>query len=208
MGARPVPPALPAPPAGPDGRVRYFAYGSNLHRPQMAALAPSAVVETPARLTGWELFVTNDGVLSIRPAAAADPTAEVLGLVWRCTPADLATLDRFEAVDEGLYVRTLVTVTVTDTAEPAGPTGAVGPAGPADATGGFEAVVYTAVSGREGRPRPGYLELSVLPPMRELGFPAGYVGQVESWLVAGTAGPAWLATPEPGAVFTTPPDQA
>jgi hypothetical protein len=69
-----------------------------------------------------------------------------------------------------------------------------------------DALVYTAVSTGEGLPRPGYLETSVLPPMRDLGFPADYVGRVEGWLSAGTAGPVWHATPEQGAVFTTPPD--
>lgn len=165
-------------------RHRYFAYGSNLHRPQMAALAPSAVVVGPARLAGWELFVTGHGVLSIRPAirpAGAD--CAVLGLVWACSAADLAVLDRFEAVDEGLYERIDVDL------DRHGP-----------------AVAYRATSAAEGRPRPGYLETSVLPPMRELGFPAPYVARVEGWLAAGTAGRPWVATPAPGQVFTTPAD--
>lgn len=168
------------------GRHRYFAYGSNLHRPQMAALAPSAVVLGPARLVGWELFVTGYGVLSIRPAGlgagAAGPGvgAEVLGLVWACTYADLAVLDRFEAVDEGLYQRIEIDVD-----------------GPA--------VAYRATSEAEGPPRPGYLETSVLPPMRELGFPEAYVARVAGWLAAGTAGPPWVATPSPGEMFTAPP---
>jgi gamma-glutamylcyclotransferase (GGCT)/AIG2-like uncharacterized protein YtfP len=170
-------------------RHRYFAYGSNLHRPQMAALAPTATVVGPARLAGWELFVTEHGVLSIRPAA--DGQVDVLGLVWACSDADLAVLDRFEAVDEGLYRRIEVDVIVE-------PESALGPIGPA--------VAYRAIGDAEGRPRPGYLEASVLPPMRELGFPPPYVARVESWLAAGTAGPRWVATPAPGEVFTTPAD--
>ncbi len=172
-------------------RFRYFAYGSNLHRPQMAALAPSAVVVGPARLPGWELFVTGHGVLSIRPIHSIHPArpgegAGVLGLVWACTEGDLAVLDRFEAVDEGLYERIEIDVDG-------------GPGGPA--------VAYRAVSATEGRPRPGYLETSVLPPMRELGFPPDYVARVAGWLAAGTAGPAWMATPIPGGVFTAQPGQ-
>jgi hypothetical protein len=129
---------------------------------------------------GWELFVTSYGVLSIRPAGSDDA---VLGLVWTCTVADLAALDRFEAVDEGLYERIEVDVD-----------------GPA--------VAYRALAPTEGRPRPGYLETSVLPPMRDLGFPRSYLAQVEAWLAAGTAGPAWGAIPEPGAVFTAPPPRS
>ncbi len=168
------------------GRHRYFAYGSNLHRPQMAALAPSAVVLGPARLAGWELFVTGHGVLSIRPIRPVGParapgSAEVLGLVWACTATDLAVLDRFEAVDEGLYERIEIDVD-----------------GPA--------VAYRATSEAEGPPRPGYLETSVLPPMRELGFPGSYLARVEGWLAAGTAGPPWVATPSPGEVFTITAD--
>jgi len=167
-------------------RHRYFAYGSNLHRPQMSALAPSAVELGPARLAGWELFVTGHGVLSIRPA---DPSgadrAEVLGLVWDCTAADLAVLDHFEAVGEGLYERIEVAL-----------------------DGHGAAVAYRATSATEGRPRPGYLEASVLPAMRELGFPHAYVTRLEGWLAAGTAGPAWVATPGPGQVFTARADGA
>ena len=162
---------------------RYFAYGSNLHRPQMAALTPSAVAVGPARLVGWELFVTGHGVLSIRPGR---PNDEVLGLVWACTEADLAVLDRFEAVHEGLYERIEVGIDGPDSSE-------------------GRAVAYRARSAQEGRPRPGYLEASVLPPMRELGFPEPYVARVEGWLEAGTAGPAWVATPAPGQVFTARP---
>lgn len=161
-----------------DDRHRYFAYGSNLHRPQMAALAPSAVILGPARLIGWELFVTGHGVLSIRPTG---PGHEVLGLVWDCSAADLAVLDRFEAVDEGLYERIEVQLEEH---------GAV--------------VAYRAAAAVDGRPRPGYLEASVLPPMRELGFPGPYVARVEGWLAAGTDGPPWVATPAPGEVFTAP----
>lgn len=165
-------------------RHRYFAYGSNLHRPQMAALAPSAVELAPARLAGWELFVTGHGALSIRPADPIDADrAEVLGLVWDCTAADLAVLDRFEAVDEGLYERIEV-----------------------DLDGHGPAVAYRATSTVEGRPRPGYLEASVLPAMRELGFPHSYVTRLEGWLASGTAGPAWVAAPAPGQVFTAPAD--
>ena len=160
--------------SGPDHHHRYFAYGSNLHGPHMAALAPAATTLGRARLVGWELFVTSYGVLSIRRGG---PDDAVLGLVWACSAADLAALDRFEAVDEGLYERIEVDLD-----------------GPA--------VAYRALAPAEGRPRPGYLEASVLPPMRELSFPPQYVARVEGWLAEGTAGPAWVATPAPGQAFT------
>ncbi len=103
----------------------------------------------------------------------------MLGLVWACREADLDALDQFEAVDEGLYERIEVSL-----------------------DGDGPAVAYRALSPAEGPPRPGYLEASVLPPMRALGFPPPYVARVEGWLAAGTAGPAWVATPAPGGVFT------
>jgi hypothetical protein len=168
------------------GRCRYFAYGSNLHRAQMASLAPSAEPVGLARLPGWELFVNDHGVLSIRTSSPGSG-AEVLGLVWSCTVGDLAVLDRFEAVDEGLYVRDRVTV--------AGFGSGSGAGGPAQA--------YWSVSKADGRPRPGYLEASVLPPMRSLGLPGPYVDRVEAWLAAGPAGPRWRPVPEPGTVFTS-----
>jgi gamma-glutamylcyclotransferase (GGCT)/AIG2-like uncharacterized protein YtfP len=141
----------------------------------MASLAPAATVEGRAEVAGWELFVNIHGVLSIRPGR---PEHRVLGLVWRCSEAELDAIDRFEAVDVGLYQRGRLEVV--------GPRGQVWPT-----------FVYRSTSTSVGRPRPGYLEQSVLPPMRELGFPRPYVSAVEDWLAAGTAGPPWAAVVEP-----------
>lgn len=157
----------------------YFAYGSNLYTPQMAALAPGAVALGPAQINAWELFINEHGVLSIRHS----PGSTVHGLLWSCDVSDLEALDRFEAVGEGLYVREEVSLE----------------AGAIDT-----AFVYRSVSPRSGLPRPGYLEIAVLPPMRPLGFPPSYIAGVESLLKAGTSGEPWPEIPAAGATFTSP----
>jgi gamma-glutamylcyclotransferase (GGCT)/AIG2-like uncharacterized protein YtfP len=155
----------------------YFAYGSNLFAPQMAALAPCARAVGPTTISDWELSINEHGVLSIRQS----PGGVVHGLLWSCTASDLAALDRFEAVDEGLYVRE-VTIVAAHTTE--------------------TAFVYRSVSTRTGLPRPGYLEIAVLPPMRSLAFPRAYIASVEALLEAGTAGEQWPEIPPEGGVFT------
>jgi hypothetical protein len=174
----------------------YFAYGSNLFARQMAALAPGAAPMGFARLQGWELFVTEHGVLSIRRR----PGPSVLGLLWACSSADLDALDRFEAVDEELYVRELLPVlrcerpTIGGFDEPVDATVTAGDA--------VQVHVYRSVSDRPGRPRPGYLEIAVIAPMRALGFADAYIESVESFLTAGTSGAPWVAVPGPGSAFT------
>lgn len=162
----------------------YFAYGSNLFVPQMASLAPDAVPVGLARLEGHELFLNVHGVLSVR--SNVDTT--VLGLLWSCTDADLKSLDRFEAVDAGLYVREVFSVET------------IGELSDHETVDSF---VYRSVSTQTGKPRPGYLEIAVLSAMRTLGFPPAYVALVEGFLNNGTAGDPWQSVPASDAVFTT-----
>lgn len=76
----------------------YFAYGSNLDQDQMARRCPGAYLLGPAILPGHRLtfggFSRRWGgaVASIAP----DRRFHVPGLVYGCSPADIARLDDFE----------------------------------------------------------------------------------------------------------------
>lgn len=81
-----------------DGRERYFAYGSNLSRAQMAERCPGAVALGVALLPGHRLAFTRYS--SRRGGGVADAVAEpgsaVWGLLYAVTPMHLAALDHCE----------------------------------------------------------------------------------------------------------------
>ena len=91
----------------------YFAFGSNLEIDQMRERCPGCEPVGPALLRGRELgfaYLSQN----FPPGGAADVVevdgAEVWGALYRLTPADLESLDRFEHVGNGGYRRIEVEV--------------------------------------------------------------------------------------------------
>ena len=90
----------------------YFAYGSNMDPQQMAVRCPGSRALGAARLAGWRLTFTRDspawggGVGHIELA----PGDEVWGVLWDLTEEHLASLDEYEGIAAGAYVRDRVTV--------------------------------------------------------------------------------------------------
>jgi len=88
-------------PARDSAGLRYFAYGSNLRRAQMARLCPDHEFLGPARLAGYRLVCAwpdeewQGGVADVQP----DPESEVWGALYRISAADLARLDAYEVYD-------------------------------------------------------------------------------------------------------------
>ncbi len=134
--------------------MRYFAYGANLDRAHMAECCPGAVPRGPAVLPGYRLRIARAGYATVEP----EEGARVLGFLWELGPADLAALDRFESVGEGLYYRDQAGIT--------------GPRGDPET-----AMLYRASDPAPGIPNPGYLE-RVIALGRELGFPESYLGEL------------------------------
>ena len=128
----------------------YFAYGSNMSRAMMRPRCPAAREIGVARLDGWRFMIMREGYASIVPA----PAGAVHGLLWRLTPRDIAALNAYERLDQGLYRAAKVTVRC--------------------GARRIAALVYVGASRAPGVPRPGYLEL-VLASAREVGLPAAYV---------------------------------
>lgn len=81
-----------------DEPIRYFAYGSNLSRAQMADRCPTARLLGPAVLADHRLAFTHrserwrGGVADV----VADPGGRVWGLVYELRPDDLTALDAYE----------------------------------------------------------------------------------------------------------------
>lgn len=87
----------------------YFAYGSNM---QSATLRGRRGIEyrraLPGRVSGWRLVLDKPPLFPVGGAYAnivADPTAEVLGVLYEIAAADLEHIDLSEAVPLGNYRR-------------------------------------------------------------------------------------------------------
>jgi len=138
----------------------YFAYGSNLHWPQMRRRCPSSRVVGRATLADHRLGfpVTSHGdwaggVAGVHPA----PGDAVEGVVYDVSGEDLLELDRYEAVAVGLYRRVTVKVALAD-------------------GGSAEVLTYHANGDDPAAHRPSrrYLD-TIITGARHHGLPASYV---------------------------------
>ncbi len=137
----------------------HFAYGSNMDRAVMRRHAPSAAPIGVASLANHRFVITADGYASVEPARAAT----VYGVLWRLTPRDRITLDRWESMASGQYRAEMLQVQVAGGRRPG--------------------LVYIARPRRMGPPRAGYMEL-VLAAARAWDLPPGYIASLQHWLPA------------------------
>ncbi len=79
----------------------YFAYGSNMSAEAMARRCPRSKALGLARLERHRLAVMNEGWLT----AARDPRSAVHGVLWDVALSDVAALDRYEGLPQGLYAK-------------------------------------------------------------------------------------------------------
>ncbi|MDB5512730.1 MAG: hypothetical protein JWR08_2213 [Enterovirga sp.] len=133
----------------------YFAYGSNMDRAQMALRCPASTARGPARLARHRLVIMREGYASV----VRDPRREVHGILWDLALADMPSLDRYEGVAGGLYVKAQLPV--------------LAEAGPR------RALVYLGRDAGPGLPRPGYLD-AVLAAARAAGLPPSYLREIEA----------------------------
>jgi gamma-glutamyl AIG2-like cyclotransferase len=80
-----------------------FAYGANMDVAAMALRCPRSKPLGPARLMRHRLTAMREGWLNV----TRDARASVYGILWDVALADVAALDRFEGLREGLYVKAL-----------------------------------------------------------------------------------------------------
>ncbi len=137
----------------------HFAYGSNMDRAIMRRHAPSAEPIGVAWLAHHRFVITADGYASVESARAQN----VHGVLWRLTPRDRVTLDRWESVASGQYRAEMLQVQSAGRRRPA--------------------LVYVARPRRAGHPKAGYMEL-VLAAAEAWNLPAGYIASLQDWLPA------------------------
>ena len=124
-----------------------FAYGANMDVAAMALRCPRSKPVGPARLMRHRLVAMREGWLNVM----RDTRATVHGILWDVALADVAALDRFEGVREGLYVKISQSVVA--------------------ATGPKRALVYVGANAVPGRVRADYLA-AVIAAAREWRLPA------------------------------------
>jgi hypothetical protein len=100
----------------------------------------------------------EQGYASVR----RDPASVVHGLLWDVSLADLRTLDAFEELSRGLYVKAQQSVIPADGAAK-------------------RALIYIGASTVNGRAQPGYME-RVLDGAEQAGFPKPYLRELSRWL--------------------------
>lgn len=84
----------------------HFAYGSNMDAAAMARRCPRSRLLGRARLARWRFVILPSGFASVVP----DPRAAVHGALWDIPPSDVAALDRYEQVGQGLYAKKIIPV--------------------------------------------------------------------------------------------------
>ncbi len=111
----------------------YFAYGANMSVGAMARRCPRSKALGPARLERHRLQVMREGWLT----AAPDPRSAVHGVLWDLALSDVAALDRYEGLPQGLYSKV---------AQPV-----ITPRGPR------QAIIYFGANSGPGFARPDYI---------------------------------------------------
>ncbi|HJN90785.1 MAG TPA: gamma-glutamylcyclotransferase family protein [Verrucomicrobiota bacterium] len=128
----------------------YFAYGSNMCSAQMAERCPGGQALGQAELHGWQFLI------NIRTYATIEAKLGTVtyGVLWSLTSEDITTLDHYESVAEGMYVKT--NLIIQQAGEP------------------MEALVYIDPVCEPGQPKPAYLQ-TILAGAAQFGLPSAYI---------------------------------
>lgn len=135
----------------------YFAYGLNMDTAGMAQRCPRSTPLGLARLPRHRFIITTDGYASV----IRDPRESVHGVLWDCALGDIRTLDKFEELASGLYIKINQPVVVEG--------------------GAKRALIYVGRSAQIGKPRPGYLE-SVIASAGSWALPEAYIAAMNRFL--------------------------
>jgi hypothetical protein len=111
----------------------YFAYGANMDVSAMARRCPRSKPLGLARLERHRLAVMREGWLT----AVRDPRSAVHGVLWDLALTDVAALDRYEGVPQGLYAKLMQAVIAERAAR--------------------QAIVYFGANAGPGAVRPAYM---------------------------------------------------
>ena len=141
----------------------HFAYGSNMSRVLMEARCPGARALGTAVLAGWRFVIGVGGHGSLEPEAGS----AVHGVLWRLTARGLATINAYEGVDTGVYLRRILPVRHAGRRHPA--------------------LVYLVRRQGHGTPRPAYIRV-IVEAARDWSLPAPHIRSLKRWSATRFAG--------------------
>jgi len=130
----------------------YFAYGSNLSKRQMALRCPESNYLISGRLSGYSWLINSRGYASIK----LSPNALVLGEIFTLSGQDIAFLDLYEHVAEGMYSKYILSIQTKK--------------------GIYDCLVYVASNNDIGKPQTEYIE-RINVGIKSANFPDDYVDQ-------------------------------
>jgi len=130
----------------------YFAYGSNLSKRQMALRCPESNYLISGRLSGYSWLINSRGYASIK----LSPNALVLGEIFTLSEQDIAFLDLYEHVAEGMYSKYILSIQTKK--------------------GIYDCLVYVASNNDIGKPQTEYIE-RINVGIKSANFPDDYVDQ-------------------------------
>lgn len=134
--------------------LRYFAYGANMDQQHVRATARAARPLGLGVLPDHRVVVAAAGYGTL----VDDPGHTVHGFLWELTPADIAALDEFEGVPDGLYRQEQRVVQ--------------------DEQGrSLPAMVYVATDPAFGRAEPSYIA-TIVAAGRAVGLPEQYLREI------------------------------
>jgi hypothetical protein len=143
----------------------YFAYGSNMDVEAMARRCPRSKPLGVARLMRHRLAIMREGWLTV----TRDANGGVDGVLWTIALADVAALDRYEGLADGLYAKITQPVLV--------------------AGGAKRALLYCGANAGPGVARADYIA-GVLEAARRWRLPEATIARLERFaLEAGVAAP-------------------
>jgi len=127
----------------------------------MSQRCPAAVLVGPARLLGYRFIINTRGVATV----VTEPSGEVYGILWSISEADERSLDKYEGVESGTYLKSTVRIeTATEKSA--------------------WALTYIASDSTPGCPRDGYVD-KLVAAAEQHGLPDKYVEELGSWLRTG-----------------------
>jgi gamma-glutamylcyclotransferase (GGCT)/AIG2-like uncharacterized protein YtfP len=112
----------------------YFGYGSNLSKEQMAIRCPESKYYASGTLSGYSWLINERGYASIKPSESDF----VLGEIFTLSQQDVDYLDIYESVEEGMYLKTNLSVQTSK--------------------GTIDCLVYIASDSTPGTPQEEYVE--------------------------------------------------
>ena len=112
----------------------YFGYGSNLSKEQMAIRCPESKYFTSGSLSDYSWLINARGYASIKPSEGEF----VLGEIFTLSQQDIDFLDIYESVEEGMYLKSILSVETSK--------------------GTIDCLVYIASDSAPGIPQEEYIE--------------------------------------------------